>query len=267
VGAFAAVSLGGRRLAAPFAAGLVLWGVPIAVVGAWPETVVALLMIAVIGGGNSVLDVSGLTLLQRLVPNEVLTRVLGVLWGFAMAMMGVGSIVGAALVDGLGIRTALIATGVSLPVLTLLSWRRLVRIDRSAAIPVDQLAALDRVPMLAQLSLVAKEEVAAQLVEVEVDPSTDVVREGEAGDRFYILLEGEADVLAHGRKIALRTGPDYFGEIALLRDVPRTATVRARSRLRLYTLERDDFIRAVTGHAAGRDAGHTVVTERLATIA
>jgi MFS family permease len=265
VGAFAAVSLSGRRLAAPFAAGLVLWGLPIAVVGAWPETVVALLMIAVIGGGNSVLDVAGLTLLQRLVPNDVLTRVLGVLWGLAMAMMGVGSIVGAALVDGLGIRTALTVTGFSLPVLTLLSWRRLVRIDRSAAIPVEQLAVIDRVPMLAQLSLVAKEQVAGQLMEVDAAPATDVVREGETGDRFYILVEGEADVLSNGRKVASREGPDYFGEIALLRDVPRTATVRARSPLRLYALGREDFIAAVTGHAAGLEAGLAVVKERLST--
>ena len=78
-----------------FAAGLLLWGLPIMVIGAWPEAVVAFLMMAVIGGGNSVLDVSGLTLLQRLVPNQVLARVLGVMWGLAMAMVGVGSIVGA----------------------------------------------------------------------------------------------------------------------------------------------------------------------------
>jgi MFS family permease len=264
-GAFLSLSLTGRRLAAPFAVGLVLWGLPIVAIGIWPEAALALVMVAVIGGGNSVLDVAGLTLLQRLVPNEVLARVLGVLWGVATAMMGVGSIVAAGLITGLGLRGALVVTGAFLPVLAVLAWPWLAAIDRSAAIPTDQLGALQSVPMLAHLSLVAKEEIAARLVLLEEPAETEVIREGDRGDRFYIMVEGEADVIREGRAIATRLAPDYFGEIALLRDVPRTATVRARSPIRLYALERDDFIAAVTGHAAGREASQAIVSERLAT--
>jgi predicted MFS family arabinose efflux permease len=265
IGAFASLSLAGRRLAAPVAFGLVAWGAPIVAIGIWPDAAVALLMMALIGAGNSVLDVSGLTLLQRLVPNDVLSRVLGVLWGVAMAMVGVGSIVAAPLISGLGIRTALIVTGAFLPALVALSWRRLVAIDSSASIPTDQLAALQSVPMLAHLSLVAKEEIASMLAPMTVEPNEEVIREGDAGDRFYILVAGDVDVSSAGESIVTRSAPDYFGEIALLRDVPRTATVRARTELRLFALGREDFLAAVTEHAAGREASHTVLDERLAT--
>jgi CRP-like cAMP-binding protein len=83
------------------------------------------------------------------------------------------------------------------------------------------------------------------------------------GDRFYLVIEGEADVFHQGRHVSTRGGGDYFGEIALLRDVPRTATVVARGEMRLYALERDDFLAAVTQHAAGREAGDAVVRERM----
>ncbi len=263
VGAFFSLSIAGRRLALPFALGLLLWGLPLVIIGAWPEVGIALVMVAVIGAGNSVLDVAGLTLLQRLVPNDVLARVLGVLWGVAMLAMGIGSIAVAGLTDAIGIRGALVVSGAFLPVVTALGWWRLQAIDRSAAVPADQLAALDRVPMLADLSLVAKEEIASVLVPLERETGDEVIRQGDGGDFFYILLDGEAEVIRDGATVATRRAPDYFGEIALLRDVPRTATVLARSPLRLYGLERDYFIGAVTRHAAGRAAGQTVVAERL----
>jgi MFS family permease len=266
VGAVGSLSLAGRRLALPFAAGLAFWSLPLAAIAVWPRSAVALVMVAVIGAANSVLDVAGLTLLQRLVPNDVLARVYGVLWGLATAAMGVGSIVTAGLIGLLGIRASLAAIGAFLPVVAVLGWRRLAAADRSATVPAKQLAALQGVPMLVHLSLVAKEEIAGRLVAIDEPPESVLVRQGEAGDRFYILVEGEADVLRDGTPIAMRSAPDYFGEIALLRDVPRTATVRARSPVRLYALDRDAFLAAVTGHAAGREASQAVVSERLATI-
>jgi Cyclic nucleotide-binding domain/Major Facilitator Superfamily len=264
VGAFASLSIAGRRLALPFAAGMLLWGLPLVVVGASPGLGAALLMVAVIGAGNSILDVAGITLLQRLVPNEVLARVLGVMWGLALLAMGIGSIAVAGLIAAVGMRAALVVTGAFLPVATALGWRRLRAIDRSATVPADQLAALDCVPMLAHLSLVAKEEIASALLPVEREAGAEVIRQGEGGDYFYILLEGEADVIRDSATVVTRSAPDYFGEIALLRDVPRTATVRARSPVRLYALDREHFIAAVTRHAAGREAGQTVVAKRMA---
>lgn len=263
VGAFASVTLTGRRLAGPFAAGLVLWGLPLIALAVWPEAWAGLLMMAILGAGNSVLDVAGLTLLQRLVPNEVLTRALGVFWGFAIAMMGVGSIVTSALIAVVGVREALVVTGAFLPLLTLLAWRRLRRVDRTVDAPREQLAVLGGVPMFAPLSVVAKERLAGALVALDLPQGSHVIREGDHGERFFILVEGEVEVSRDGQVVAVRRAPDYFGEIALLRDVPRTATVRAMGNLRLYTLEREDFLGGVTGGAATR-AGEAVVGERLA---
>ena len=267
VGAFASISLSGRRLTQPFAAGLVFWGLPLVAIGVWPEEWLALVMVAVIGAANSLLDVAGFTILQRLIPDDVLTRALGVFWGAAMATIGIGSIASAGLVAGVGVRGALVATGAVLPLLTLLTWRALSKIDREAVVPAEELTALDRVPMFARLSLVAKEQLASRLVGLDVPPGATIIREGDHGDRFYLVVAGEADVTAGGRTLTLRQPGEFFGEIALLRDVPRTATVTARTPMRLYALERADFLDALTRHAAGREAGEDVVDERLATLA
>ena len=124
----------------------------------------------------------------------------------------------------------MLVTGALLPILVALGWHRLASIDRAEAVPSDELAALQTVPMLAHLTLVAKEEIAWRLVAVEEPPGTEIIRRGDHGDRFFILVEGEVDVYAADDAIVKRSAPDYFGEIALLRDVPRTATVLAGRR-------------------------------------
>ena len=266
VGAFAALMLAGRRLARPLALGLVLWGPPIALIALWPNKLAALLLIAVVGVGNSIEDVSALTLLQRIVSDDVLSRVYGVFWGLAMAGAGVGSIIAPTVVSTLGPRGALVATGCVMPVLVALTWPRLVAIDRSASAPLRELDFLGGVPMFAPLSVAAKEHVAARLVPVSLPAGTEIIREGDRGDRFYIVVEGEAQVTSSGRSIARRAEGEYFGEIALLDAVPRAATVTATTDMELYALERDDFLTAVTGHSAGIAAGSAVVAERLANI-
>ncbi len=263
IGAFGSLALAGRRLAVPFGVGLLLWGLPIAALGLWPNKVSALLLLAVVGVGNSLEDVGGFTLLQRIVRDEVLARVLGVLWGLAMAGVGIGSVLAPPLIHAVGSQGAAAATGLFLAAVVVLAWPKLVSIDRSAAAPLEELAAIGRVPMFRGLSVAAKERVAASLIPVSVPTGERIVKEGETGDRFYIVMDGELDVEESGRP-AGRGSPDYFGEIALLRDVPRTATVTARTPVRLYALDRDDFLAAVTGYSGGREAGEAVVAERLA---
>jgi MFS family permease len=262
VGAVGAMTLGGRRLAVPFGLALVAWGVPIMFIGPWPELAAAVLLLAVVGAANSVEDVAVFTLLQRLVPDEVLTRVLGVVWSLAMGGVALGSIAAPAVVEAIGARPAFVVVGAILPVLTLLAYRRLAEIDRAVA-PAPELELIERVPMFAPLSVAAKERVAANLVPVSVHAGELVIRAGETGDRFYIVGDGELDIDVDGLHKTARPA-DYFGEIALLRDVPRTATVRAVVDSRLYALQRDDFLAAVTGHAAAHSAGQAVAEERLA---
>jgi MFS family permease len=261
VGAIGAMTLGGRRLAVTFGIALVFWGLPIVLIGPWSDLAPAIVLLAVVGAANSVEDVAGFTLLQRLVPDEVLTRVLGVLWSLAMGGVALGSIVAPALVDAIGTRAAFAAVGAILPLLALTVYRQLVAIDRTAA-PAPELDLIQRVPMFAPLSVAAKERIAAKLVPVSARPGEVVIRAGETGDRFYLVGGGELEISADG---LLRTAgeADYFGEIALLRDVPRTATVKALVDTRLYALDREDFLAVVTGHEAARAAGEATAEERL----
>ncbi len=261
IGAFGALTLEGRRLAVPLGVALVFWGLPIALVAPRPYLPAAVLLLAVVGAANSIEDVAAFTLLQRILPDDVLTRALGVTMGLAMGAVALGSIAAPGIVAAVGPRAAFGVVGAILPVLTLMVWRRLVRIDREVAAPTAELELVDGVPMFAPLSVAAKEHVAARLTKIPVAPGEVVVRAGESGDRFYVVADGQLEI-ANGVYGTAARG-DFFGEIALLRDVPRTATVRAIAPSHLYALERDDFLAAVTGHSAVHAAGEAVVVERL----
>jgi MFS family permease len=261
MGALGAMALGGQRLAVPFGISLVFWGLPIALMGPLPELPFVLLMLAVVGAANSVEDVAAFTLLQRLIPDRILTRVFGVVWSLAMGGVAVGSVVAPVLVEAFGAREAFIGVGAILPLLTVATYRKLVSIDRDAA-PAPELAFVQRVPMFQPLSIAAKERVAGNLQQQSVSAGDVVIRAGERGDSFYIVGSGTLEITAEGLRTVADEG-DYFGEIALLRDVPRTATVTALADSRLYVLQRDDFLAAVTGHEGAHAAGQTVADERL----
>jgi MFS family permease len=262
IGAFGAMTLGGRRLAVPFGLALVFWGVPIALIAPRPYFAAAMVLLMIVGAANSVEDVAVFTLLQRTIPDEILTRVLGVAWGLAMGAVAVGSIVAPTVVNVVGPRAAFAVVGSILPLLTFATYRRLLEIDRTVT-PAPELELIDRVPMFTPLSIAMKERVAGKLVPVLVSAGDVVIRVGDVGDRFYIVDHGELEIDAKGLLAAAHEG-DYFGEIALLRDVPRTATVKATIDSKLYALQRDDFIAAVTGHSAARAAGEEIAQARLA---
>jgi MFS family permease len=266
VGAVAALSLtGARRLSPAFMLGMALWGVPLVVLGLWPEALLAVLLFGVVGFGNSIAGVSGLTLVQRTVPDEVMARVFGVVQMLALASMGIGAAIAPVLISLLGLEGALIATGLFLPVLVLLSRPWLVRIDAEADVPADdELRILTAVPIFTPLPGTSLEHLAARLVPLRVDAGSVIMREGDAGDRFYIVAEGELEVSQEGAALTDLSAGDYFGEIALLRDTARTATVTARSDAVLYALDREDFLAAVTGHPQSAEAAESVMTARLA---
>jgi MFS family permease len=260
-GAVGAMTLQGRRLAVPFGLALVFWGVPIALIAPRPELAAALFLLAIVGAANSVEDVAVFTLLQRIVPDEILTRALGVVWGGAMGAVALGSIAAPAIVEGIGPRPAFAVVGSILPLLTLFAYRRLVSIDESIE-PVAELDLLERVPMFAPLSVATKERVAASLAPRSVRAGELVIRAGDHGDCFYIVGEGEFEIVAGDFHTTARRA-DYFGEIALLRDVPRTATVTAIVDSQLFALQRNDFLAALTGHSLAHAAGKEVAEARL----
>jgi MFS family permease len=260
VGAVAGATLR-HRLSRAFALALVFWGLPIAALAAAGRLTVGILLLAIVGAANSIEDVAGFTLLQRVMPDHVLARVLGVVWGLAMGAVALGSAAAAAAVGLFGATSAYVLVGLVLPVLAVASYRRLRRIDASVP-PAERLDVVDGVSIFAPLSLAAKEQIAAQLTGVTAEPGHAVVRAGDAGDLFYIVRDGDL-VVETGDQPARPLEGGFFGEIALLRDVPRTATVTAATTAHLYALQRDDFLAAVTGHERARSAAHAVVSGRL----
>ena len=264
LGGFLTLALtGSRRLATTFLLGLVLWGVPILLIGVWPQTALALVLLAVIGGAVTLVDISGITLLQRSVADAVLARVFGVLHSLFVGTFGIGAILAPALISGLQVRGALIATGIVLPVLAALSWRRLDAFEAEAVVPTRELDLLRAIPLFAPLSAPTLEHLAKNLVPVHVAYGEEIFRQGDRGDRFYVIGSGEVEVVTDSNAPVVLGPGGYFGEIALLGDVPRTATVRARSDVELYALEREEFVSAVTGHPVSVEAADAVVAARL----
>jgi MFS family permease len=264
LGALAAFALVGRqRLASDFGIGLVLWGIPIALIGVFPDPPIALILLGLVGVGNTVVDVAAVTLLQRTVPDEVLTRVFGVVQSVFVGTIGLGAIVAPLAIELLGIRWAMIVTGALLPVIAALLWRKIGALDAEALVP-SELELLRSIPLFKPLPATTLDQVASSLVSVSATPGTEIIRQGDAGDRFYVVASGEVDVSADGQHVTTLGPGDYFGEIALLRDVPRTATVTAKTDVELYALERDEFLSAVTGHPASAEAADAVISSRLA---
>jgi MFS family permease len=263
VGGFISLLLVGQKhLATTFGIAIAGAGGPLFLVGVWPTTGVALVVFALIGLSVIVGDVSGYTLLQRSTPGDVLARVFGILHSLFYAAVAAGAILAPLLIEGIGVRWALVAVGTLLPVLSVLTRASLQKLD-TAPSHERELELLRSVPMFAPLSPPVLEHLASRLVPVHARAGEVVVRKGEPGDRFYIVADGETEIAVDdgGRRVEGRGS--YFGEIALLRDVPRTATVSARTDAELYALDRDDFLAAVTGHAASSEAADAVIGSRL----
>jgi hypothetical protein len=259
-----AVLVGRRRLAGPIEFGAGITGGAIAAVAAFAAfgPVVGLLVIA--GAGRSFLDVAVRTLLQRSVRDEILARAFGLQEGLSMLCLAIGAAAVPIFISIFGTRGALVAAGVFLPAIALGLFASLRGLDRRAVLPDPARLALLRSTSLFQpLEQPALELLVHRLIPVHASAGTVLIREGDPGDRFFVIEAGEAAVTVDGREIA-RLGPGgYVGEIALLRDVPRTATVTALTDLDLLALEREEFLAAVTGSRPSAEAAHETVERRL----
>lgn len=251
------------RLGVWFAVGVALWGLPIALVGVFPQEAAALFLLAFVGVGNALIDVAGFTLIGRLAPDAVLARVFGVLESLVAVSIGLGAILASAVIGWFGIPAALIAIGLLCPILAVVALRPLRRMDASVDVLDADIALLQRVPMLHPLPLPAIEQLARGLEPLAVPAGTAVVTEGEIGDRYYVIESGEADVLGEDRTVATLGPGEGFGEIALLRSTRRTATVVAKSALELRALSSDRFISAVLGYAPSAQAAAAGVDDQL----
>lgn len=264
VGGFVALVLAQRgRLAVDFGFGVLLWAAPLLLIAVSPNLPSALAAMALIGLGNSLVDINAYTILQRLVPDEVMGRVFGAVESALVAGMALGSLTMPLLIHAIGLRSGMAVIGVAVGLLAVAAFSGLRRIDTIALAPAG-LELLRGVPFFAPLPERALERLARSSSLVTITAGGEVCREDDEGDHFYVIESGEADVIAHGRKAASLAAGDFFGEIALLRDVPRTATVVATSDLVLRSVERRHFLAAVTGHGEAEAQADRVVAGILA---
>jgi len=263
-GSVLAVALIGRRHLAPsMRRGLVLIAVSVAMVPVIGSQAAALAALAVMGAGWTFVDVSGRVMLQRVIPLGGLSRAFGVVEGTAMAGEGLGSAVGAGLIAWFGVGWALFVAGVLIVLVLAVNRRSLQEADVGVVIPIEHLHLLRSAPMFAALGPAELERLARTLEEEAAAPGTAVCVQGEAGDRFYLVERGTARVVRDGRSVASLGSGDFFGEIALLRDIPRTATVEAVSELDLLVLERGPFLDAIKSARCQIEAARAVTQVRM----
>ncbi len=263
-GATALALLGRGRLALGLAAGLTLAGLAPIAIGAWPEAVTAFVALAVMGVGFALVEAALLTLTQRLAADDVLARVFGVEEAVEVVALGLGSVLAAVLVGALDVDGALIAAGVVLPVLALLILRRVTGWVAGAQVPERDFGLLRSLPLFAPLPIATVESLALRLSERSYAAGEPIVTQGEAGDSFFVIAEGEVEVDVDGVPARRERSGEYFGEIALLRDVPRTASVTAVGAVTTLAIGREQFLSGVGGHPRTTHAADTVVADRLA---
>jgi MFS family permease len=264
-GAAAAAAVRVTRLGRSFITGLLLWGVPLAVLALMSSPAVAYLALVMVGVGNAVEDVGVFTLVTRSASPRAGGRALGALEFVAQAGLVAGSVAAPWFLHGLGMRGTLGLLGGGLAVLALAHARRFARLDRAMpAAPGEKVELLRRLALFAPLPLAMTELLATELRPRTFAPGAVIMREGEAGEEFHLIAGGSVLVSVHGQPRPPLVPGDCFGEIALLRDVPRTATITARHQLHTLALGRDEFLAAVTGTSASKAAADALVAGRLA---
>ena len=264
VGSIVAAGLVGNRLAPGFTTGLVLWGLPIAIVGVLSGEVAALFLFGIVGIGNVLIDVAGLTMLQRAAPEEMLARVFGVLETLILTSIALGSLIAPLLLELIGNEGTFLLVGGLLPALAVVSWRSLDRLDEAASVPTDALALLRELSFFAPLELPALEDLARRSERASVPAGETLFRQGDPGETFYVIVAGQVEIVVDGQRARIEGPGEYFGEIALLRELPRTATVVALDATELLALDGGYFLAALGGHPTSRAEADSAAAARLA---
>jgi MFS family permease len=261
--AFGLVRRGG--LAGWFGVGIALFGAPLAAIGVIPDLAAAIVLLALVGIGNALIDVGGFTLLARLADETVLARMFAGFEAILTLGLAAGGLLAPLVIKVLGVRLALVAIGLIAPLAVAASWRALRRLDATMGVRDADIEILRGVLMLRALPAATIEQLGARLEHAEFEPGQVVFEQGEPGERFYVVESGRAEVVRDGRVVDTLGRGNCFGEIALLRDQPRTATIRASAHepMRVSVLQRTTYLTAVTGYPASSALGQEFVTARL----
>jgi MFS family permease len=258
------VLLVGRRLGAPILSAALLLSGALAALATGLGLAGTMALLTVTGAARALLDVATRSLLQRSVPAQSLGQVFGLLEGLTMAGLAIGAVLVPALVHLGGSRLALLGVAAVLPLAATVGGRALFSLDAQAPVPVVQIALLRSIPLFAELPAPALEGLAAALTPAEVPAGATLIRQGEEGDAYYAVAAGQLDVVQDGHFVRRCERGEGVGEIALLRAIPRTATITAHTDATVYKLAREPFLTAVLGHAATQRQADSIAEARLA---
>jgi hypothetical protein len=251
------------RLASDMSVGVLGWSIPLLVMAAVPSPVTTVLALAVIGLMDPWVNLGLETIPQRVAPERAISRVYAAVESALTGAMALGALVAPLLLHTIGLRASLAGLGVVVTAYAASTWPHMRRLDGSLAAPAA-LPLLQSLALFAPLAASTQERLARRLVAVDVTAGTVVVAAGEMSDRFYVIESGEVEVTQGSVNLRTESAGDFFGEIGLLRDVARTATVTATTDTRLWALDRADFLDAVTGQDEALAATEDVVSRRLA---
>jgi MFS family permease len=263
--AVVSATLVGRRLGRPILGAALLLSGALAVLASGPGLAATLALLIVVGASRALLDVASRTLMQRSVPTQLLGRVFGLLEGLTMAGLAAGALLVPALVHLGGSRLALLGVAAVLPLAAAVGWRALSGLDSGTPVPVVEIALLRSLPLFADLPAPALEGLAGALTPAEAPAGAVLIRQGDPGDAYYAIAAGELDVRQDGHLLNRCGRSEGVGEIALLRAIPRSATVVAHTGATIYKLDREPFLTAVLGHAPTQHQADRIVGARLAT--
>jgi len=252
------------RLGRALMGGVLFWALGTLALSGSPGFLAAFLALTLVGMGNAVEDAAGFTLIPRLVGTRLAPAALGAFELVVLAGLGAGALAAPLLIEVLGVREALLVVGCLLAVVTVLYFPVLARVDRAVEPPPPSAGLLRALPIFESLPLVVVEDLAQSLRTNDIDAGSVVVVEGEPGDQYHLVTSGTLAVDVHGVRRRLLERGDGFGEIALLRDVPRTATITAVTDAQTLSLDRAVFLAAVSTTSAVRSRAESVAEGRLA---
>jgi len=251
-----------RRIVLGLTVGAAVLGIALSLAGLLPPAAAVMALLAGAGAGFTLAEVAAHTLLQRLAADPILARVFGVVETMVILGSAVGGAGAGLLLEGAGPRLAWVGVGLVLPVVVLSCRRRFDGAELGPPAPDREYGLVQGNRIFAPLPIATKERLARNLLEIRAPDGAVVIAEGDVGDRFYLVAEGTLEVIEGGSYRRTMGPGDGFGEIALLRDTPRTATVRARDAVLVLALDRATFLAAVSGQPHSARAAAEVVDER-----
>lgn len=244
-----------KRLGLVITVGMIAYGLPTFFMQYVDSPTVAFGIQVLRGAGTLFVDVLAVTALQRSLPPDRIARVFGVFIALVLGAISLGAYVTPLLLGWLGLDTTLAVFGLAAPIITVLLYPKVVSIDRRNAVRLAEMepriAAIEPLGIFSAASRSIVERLAGAAAEVTAAEGDWIIREGDPADAFYVLTGGAVDVFARGemdRESFIRTlePGDYFGEIGLIENVPRTASIRAGAGVTMLRIAGNDFLDALT---------------------